>query len=252
MPNITPLIIAEVTIRQDQDGRYCLNDLHKAAGNEPKHAPAQFFRNEQAVQLIAALDTDMQNCTSPVNAIKGGSQQGTYAVKELVYAYAMWISPVFNLHVIRAYDAVATKPAPISPALLTRMQLIELAMQAEQELQDEKAKTALLEASVTTLEPKAQALDAISSAEGSYCLTDAAKNLQIQPKKLNEWLSQNRWIFRRSGGNWTAYQPRIQDGYLVHKTHTIALADGEEKIKHQVRVTAKGLAKLALLVKVAA
>lgn len=77
----------------------------------------------QTMKLIAELNSEVlsdgQSCPSPISACKGGNNQGTYVCKELVYAYAMWISPAFNLKVIRAYDAMMiekySKPvAPIS------------------------------------------------------------------------------------------------------------------------------------------
>lgn len=106
--------ISNTTIRQDEQGRYCLNDLHKASGGLDKNAPAQFLRNIKTKQIIDALNTDVQICTSPeinrlepINTVKGGlGEQGTYVVKELVYTYAMWISPRFMLTVIRVFDAV--------------------------------------------------------------------------------------------------------------------------------------------------
>lgn len=33
------LVIVSVSIRQDEEGRYCLNDLHKASGGEQRHQP---------------------------------------------------------------------------------------------------------------------------------------------------------------------------------------------------------------------
>ncbi|WP_111860713.1 KilA-N domain-containing protein [Acinetobacter sp. CFCC 10889] len=114
-PNNKPLVIGNFSIRQDEDGRYCLNDLHKASGELEKHKPPFWLRNEQTKDLISELqncNSQFQPIESPVNVIRGnrsdGVQQGTYVVKELVYAYAMWISAKFHLMVIRAYDALVS------------------------------------------------------------------------------------------------------------------------------------------------
>ena len=132
-PNNQPLVIGEFSIRQDEDGRYCLNDLHKASGDDKKHFPAYFLRNQQTKDLIEVIEgekDDLQICISKnmnsanshssknnhyenshsaVKVINGGNSKGTYAVKELVYSYAMWISAKFHLMVIRAYDAMVMK-----------------------------------------------------------------------------------------------------------------------------------------------
>lgn len=98
------LIIANVQIRQDDDGRYCLNDFHKAAGANGKDAPSHWLKTQQSKELAQELS----DAGIPVSVIKGGLMQGTYVCKELVYAYAMWISAKFHLEVIRAYDRLAT------------------------------------------------------------------------------------------------------------------------------------------------
>lgn len=97
------LVISDQPIRQDKAGRFCLNDLHRAAGDEPRHAPALWER--QAGDLIAELQKDTD---SYVLAKTRGRNGGTFVCKELVYAYAMWISPAFSIRVIRTFDAVMT------------------------------------------------------------------------------------------------------------------------------------------------
>lgn len=96
------LAIANIAVRQDKDGRYSLNDLHKAAGGEDRHKPANFLRLESTLELVAEIEHQI----AQIRAIESRQRAGTYVVKELVYAYAMWISPRFNLQVIRAYDAL--------------------------------------------------------------------------------------------------------------------------------------------------
>lgn len=109
-------------------------------------------------------------------------------------------------------------------------------------------KVAVLQHAVSDLAPKAEALERLSTAEGSLCLTDAAKALQLQPKKLLAKLQSLEWIHRRPmGSGWLAYQHRIQQGVLEHKVTTGIKSDGSEWISTQVRVTAKGMARLAEL-----
>lgn len=95
--------------------------------------------------------------------------------------------------------------------------------------------------------PKVEALDRIATARGTLCLTDAAKHLGVQRIKLIEWLRANRWIYRREGSaHWLAYQPRMASGLLEHKVTVIGTDEiGDQRLASQVRVTPKGLAKLA-------
>lgn len=103
-------------------------------------------------------------------------------------------------------------------------------------------------ATVAEQAPKVEAFDRIANADGMMNMTNAAKALQVQPRTLIQWLHANSWIYRHAGGDWTAYQDKIKSGHLTHKTNTVQRQDGSDKEVWAVRVTAKGLAKLAIAV----
>lgn len=113
-----------------------------------------------------------------------------------------------------------------------------------------KEAEAVVEESKTIIRDQASkvlALDRIATAEGSMCITDAAKVLQIQPRKLFEFLRSKTWIFQRVGGSvWLGYQDKVQAGFLEHKVTTVSRSDGSEKTVTQVRITPKGLASLSV------
>ncbi len=92
------LKISDIAVRQDAEGRYCLNDLHKAAGGADKHRPTYWLKIQQTIDLQKEIEID------GIPSILTKQGLGTFAVKDLIYAYAMWISAAFTLKVIRAYD----------------------------------------------------------------------------------------------------------------------------------------------------
>lgn len=234
-----PMAIQGVDIRTDAQGRYCLNDLHRAAGGQSKDQPALFMRRKETADLIFEIANSTDSQSSPVATTEGRSG-GTFAAKELVYAYAMWISASFHLKVIRAFDDLVTGHA--APAFNVPKTLPE-ALRLAADLAD---KNATLAATVAAQAPKVEALDRISTADGSLCIRDTAKALQVRPIDLTHWLQAHGWIYRRLGSSpWLGYQDKVQVGYLEHKVTTVSRSDGSDKVVEQVRVTSKGLARLA-------
>ena len=78
-----------------------------------KHKPVQFFRQQQAADLITEIKVGNPTI-SPV-VTKLGCTGGTFVCKELVYAYAMWVSAAFHLKVIRVFKEYATKGMVMKP-----------------------------------------------------------------------------------------------------------------------------------------
>lgn len=109
------LIISNQAI-STYDSLYSLNDLHRASGNAKKHQPSNFLANQQTKELISEIENEGQIAHHTVKGNRAdGAKQGTYVCRELVLAYAMWISPKFSLMVIRVFDTITTTVNVINP-----------------------------------------------------------------------------------------------------------------------------------------
>lgn len=117
---MSALSIGSSAIRQI-DGLYSLNDLHVASGSAEKDRPSHFLRNDQTKALVSELE-NVQICAFKILQGRNG---GTYACKELVIAYAAWISPAFHLKVIRVFLAEAGRTLQV-PETITKEQQGEL------------------------------------------------------------------------------------------------------------------------------
>lgn len=105
-----------------------------------------------------------------------------------------------------------------------------------------------VEAENDAMKPKVNAFDRLATADGSFCIRDAAKNLQLQEGSLKKLLVEKHWIYRRPmGAGWLAYSDKLQHGLMEHKVTTGNKADGSEWISTQPRITGKGMIRLSSL-----
>jgi len=239
---MTTLIIDNIDIRQDAHGRYSLNDLHRASGGERKNGPSLWLENQQTQALVAELALEMADAGNPVSVVRGGTEQGSYACKELVYAYAMWISPAFHLKVIRAYDAKVNQPATVAtlpdfsnPAAAARAWAEQFEQREQLELENRAQASALALAA-----PKAEFVDRYVDSTGNKGFRQVAKLLKANEARFREFLEDEK-IMYKLGGEWTPYQQHIDAGRFVVKT---GVSESDHAYNH-AKFTPKGIEWIA-------
>ncbi len=229
MSNIIQLpIIAGVEITTDAAGRFNLNALHRASGGKKKDGPTYWM----ALNSTAKLIEELRGLTTEIPVVTNeGRYGGTYVHELLAISYAGWISPAFQLKVNQVF--IDYRTGNLRPAIpQTLPEALKLAAEAMEQRD--------------RLKPKAEALDRIASSDGSLCITDAAKSLQMRPRDLFRWLDEHDWIYRRAGcSHWVGYSEKLKQGCVEHKVTVVSRTDGSEKTTEQVRVTPKGLVRLA-------
>lgn len=180
----------------------------------------------------------VQNWTHPQN----GQQYPCYLLpRDLTYTLVAGYNVKLRKRIIDRWmelEAKVSQPDPVAllndPAAMRGLLL------------NYTEKVIALEGEVAEMRPQVQALERIAESDGSFCVTDAAKTLQVRPKSLFSFLRAHRWIYTRAGSSSeVAYQDKLASGLLEHKTTTVTRSDGSEKSVTQVRVTPKGLTRLA-------
>lgn len=142
----------------------------------------------------------------------------------------------WKLRYIEAFNRMeAELSRPTTPAIPQSFSEA-LRLAADQALQIEQQSL-----QITEMKPSVEALDLISSSEGSLTLRDAAKNLQWPPGLFNIRLAEKGWVYKPTPSQaYRAYQNRVAEGVLEQKITMV-----KRRTHQQTRVTPKGLARLA-------
>lgn len=214
------LIIATTAIRQDEEGRFSLNDLHRAAGGERRHQPSDWVRLQQTQDLIAELGDMIPG----IPGIFSRQGLGTYVAKELVYAYAMWISAAFHLRVIRAYDALQGPAVPRDFAAALRLA-------ADQQDEIYRQRQQLLEQ-----QPKVEFAEAVRSTVDGISIRDMAKLLGTGQNRFFRQLRADRVLLEDN----KPYQEYLDRGYFRLIEMPWRADDGQVHVSFKTLVTGKG------------
>lgn len=197
-------------------------------------------------QLGDMFGGSIQNWIHPQN---GQAYEEFVLDKDTCLTLLLGYDAVARMKVVKRWQELETGAAPMlnmrdpRQMAMAALQLIEVNQELQATIEQQQRK-------IADDAPKVDGFERIAKSDGSMCLTDAAKTLQVQPRKLTQLLQEKGWVYRRPmGAGWLAYQDRIQSGHLEHKVTTGEKSDGSEWTSTQVRVTAKGLTRLAEVVR---
>ncbi|QMM94963.1 phage antirepressor KilAC domain-containing protein [Citrobacter freundii] len=226
-------------------------DIAEMVGSRPSDVKRSIERLAKAgvIQLPPLAKVVNKQSVSPNKYTSSYIFEGEQGKRDSIIVVAQ-LSPEFTARLVDRWqelEARLSKPAFDAMAALNDAEFLRGTLLSYSE------KVIALEHRVDEMKPDVEALERIAKADGSMCITAAAKHLQVQPKFLFKLLSERHWIYRRAGGKaWLGYQDKIQSGYLEHKVTTVNRSDGSEKIVEQVLITAKGITKISRLLGVSA
>ncbi|WP_273757795.1 antA/AntB antirepressor family protein [Bartonella sp. AU55XJBT] len=138
----------------------------------------------------------------------------------------------------RLLKKVATPQINLANALENPLTIKQLLLESINQLED-------LRNEVSTLKPKAEALDGLKRSDGLFGLIEAAKMLEVRPKDLTDYLRKHDWVYRRApGAPLLPYQDKIKKQLMDCPAITIQRPDGTEKVLPSTKITSRGLACL--------
>lgn len=150
----------------------------------------------------------------------------------------------------QSYFAIRTREAEVAkPRELTRLELIDMAREAEVGRLESERRRELAENEVKELTPAANAWVQFLSSTGDVSVNEAAKALSrnsahiVGERKLRSLMESWGWIYRDHKRKPRAYQTQIDNGRLAERARTYqdSLTGELVHTAPQVRVTAKGL-----------
>jgi len=198
--------------------------------------PIGIFKTQSWIDFVKVVCEDTNLKSEDIQTSKMGSPEnggGTWIHEELVIEFSRRLNTKFSLWCNRKVsELLRTGSVSLQPTELTRMDLIQLAMDSERE-------RLKLEQQVVLLSPKAEYTDLVLLSKSTFTTTDIADELGMSAIKLNRLLCY-KGIQRRESGRYILYAKYQGKEYTTTRTHTHTGADGSVNTTHLMVWTEKG------------
>lgn len=158
----------------------------------------------------------------------------------LTYMRNSVIVKQFKVKLVKAFYELAEAQRNKPPAPLSRLEILQMALEAEQKLIELEAEKTVLEEKVIADTPKVEFYDHVAASDGMMLVGDAAKILGMSRTKLFEFIVRIGWVM---AGRYIPYQKTIDDGYVQLRLGNYT-RNGLVKISSTTMITNYGLLKL--------
>lgn len=220
--------------------------VNNTAPERYRNRHSEYIR-ENADSILAAITGDTNWNDKQNQSFKGVS----WTRDNRGYIVEFWLDKEHSFGLVSGYNAKLRmaiikrwqqleQQQQFNPANLSRMDILQIAMQAEQENQQ-------LKQHIAVIEPQAYALQRITQVGEDLGLRESAKVLKIGQSQLINFLLHQKWIYRDGKDKLQAYQDKINQGYLIHHYSSPQQTAHGERVFSQVKITAKGVAKLSMM-----
>lgn len=215
-------------------------EIAQLVRTEPRNVKLSIERlaNKDVIQLPPVAKVENKQSLSPNRFSDAYVFIGEQGKLDSITVVAQ-LCPQFTAALVKRWYELETQ----KPTELSRMDLIQLALAAEEENQ-------ALKDHVAMLEPKAQVMDLIADTVNTYSIRDSAKTIGIQESKLIDFMLKKQWVYRENSRHrrLCAYAQRVEQNVMVNKVSQVIACEDGDKVFTQARITAFGLTRLTALV----
>lgn len=146
MNQISTLSVFDTDVHLDGEGRFSLNDIHRAAIAKglatTSQRPGSFLKNKDVQAFIGQVGTSATR-VAPVKKVNGGANPGSYAVRILALRYSAWLDKRVEAEVFHVFDAYISGDESLTADMIDRQQDPEASKRLAVRAQGKVARNAL-------------------------------------------------------------------------------------------------------------